>query len=342
MGTMNTRIFRLVGRSQLLAAFFCCMSSAQVYALDGEFDCLPDYRSDVGTRTVVEYQGSMQYSAKMDKEACEHSEGLIVAYDYYLDSLDVIRYLPLSYAADTKDADLRADGLVFPLDLIIEETRYPRSFHRDYRIHIVVRQKGSGSFFQNGDEPLVIIADKKELRLKNIGGGSGMAPYGAMATMSYGLSADAMRFLSKADSYNLILPFRHEQGGAKPFKIRLTLTKEGGDNLKRFLKVVGNLTDNKGPYLGDIKDFVADPITQTSPNRGSNFTREEMSEFLKTCRTADREHWKNYSHVAGYDRTGYFILKDGERIKWMIRPTGLATLEFPDGKKMYLVGDKIK
>lgn len=341
---MNTRIFRLLRCGQFLAGLLCCLLFKQVHAVWDEVECQPEYRSDVDTRTVVAYQGSLQYSAKMDKDKCEHSEGLIVAYDHSMDGSDVIRYLPLSYVADTKDADFKADGLAFPLDLIIKEIKdsRSRSTYRDYVINIVVRQKGSGSFFQNGDEPLVIIADKKKLQLKNLGGGHGMASYGAMSTINYGLSADAMRILLKGNSYNLILPFRHEQGEAKPFKIRLTLTNEGEDDLKKFLKVADNLTDNKCPNPGDIKDFVADPIPQTSSNKGSNFTREEMAKLLKTYRTLDRENSKNFPYIAGYARTGYFILKDGKKIKWMIKQTGLVILEFPDGKEMYLAGDKIK
>jgi hypothetical protein len=57
----------------------------------------------------------------------------------------------------------------------------------------------------------------------------------------------------------------------------------------------------------------------------------------------EEEHWRNgYSHVTFEDRTGYVILKDGRKVKWVVKPGGLAWLEFPSGKKMYLAAEKTK
>ena len=97
------------------------------------------------------------------------------------------------------------------------------------------------------------------------------------------------------------------------------------------------------PTPGDIRDFVADPIPQAPLDTFNNFkiTQESMEVILKEYSTVDREHWLHgYSHVGFGVRTGYLILKDGEKIKWMVKPAGLATLEFQNGTMLYLAGVK--
>lgn len=44
------------------------------------------------------------------------------------------------------------------------------------------------------------------------------------------------------------------------------------------------------------------------------------------------------SHVEGGDRTGWVTLEDGTRLKWLLRPGGLAVVVYPDGGAVYLDG----
>jgi len=95
--------------------------------------------------------------------------------------------------------------------------------------------------------------------------------------------------------------------------------------------------------LDDIDKFVADPNPRYSSNNSAdlNISKKEMDAILQDYYVIDREQWLNtYSHVAGLDRTGSLILKDGSIIKWIVRPGGLATLEYPDGKKNYLAKEQ--
>ena len=62
---------------------------------------------------------------------------------------------------------------------------------------------------------------------------------------------------------------------------------------------------------------------------------------MTTYHQVGEEHWKHgYSHVAFADRTGQVTLKDRRTIRWLVRPGGLACLEFPGGAKMYLAAEK--
>ncbi len=97
------------------------------------------------------------------------------------------------------------------------------------------------------------------------------------------------------------------------------------------------------PKPDDLKEFVADRI-QSSPSdyfKDFKVTQKDFETILKDYFQVEEEHWKHgYSHVAFGDRTGHVILKDGRKIKWMVKPGGLAWLEFPGGKRMFLAASK--
>jgi hypothetical protein len=97
------------------------------------------------------------------------------------------------------------------------------------------------------------------------------------------------------------------------------------------------------PKPDDVKEFVADPIPGSSPDSFKDF-KVEQKDFVAILGgyfEVDKNRWEHrYSHVAFSDRTGHVILKDGRKLKWMVKPGGLAWLEFPSGKKVYFVRDK--
>jgi hypothetical protein len=100
--------------------------------------------------------------------------------------------------------------------------------------------------------------------------------------------------------------------------------------------------DEVRPKPEDVKEFVADPIP-AGPDFFKEFkvTQKDLEAVLKDYVQVAEERWKNgYSHVAFGDRTGHMILKDGRKIKWMVKPGNLAWLEFPSGKKTFLAGSK--
>ena len=118
------------------------------------------------------------------------------------------------------------------------------------------------------------------------------------------------------------------------------------------MKVIGELPDkspkspDKSPKSEDIKEFVAYPVPSDSPNdyfRDFKVTQEDLATILKDYFQIHEDHWKHgYSHVAFGDRMGHVILKDGNSVTWMVKPGGLAWLEFSSGKRVYLVKEKTK
>lgn len=100
--------------------------------------------------------------------------------------------------------------------------------------------------------------------------------------------------------------------------------------------------ENVRPKPGDVKEFVADPIPSSRSFdyfRDFKVTQYDFAGILEAYFEVDEERWKHlYSHVAFGDRTGHVILSDGRKIKWMVKPAGLAWLEFPSGQKMFLAG----
>ena len=61
-------------------------------------------------------------------------------------------------------------------------------------------------------------------------------------------------------------------------------------------------------------------------------------EFLAKGKVISASQWRHvYSHAAFGDRTGRLTLRDRTVLRWLVRPGGLAYLEWPDGRKTYLV-----
>ena len=103
---------------------------------------------------------------------------------------------------------------------------------------------------------------------------------------------------------------------------------------------VSSSDNHHRPGPSDISAFSADPIPE-SPfgHHFDNFIikQADLETVLNDYYAISREHWEHgYSHVLDGRRTGILILKDGIDIKWMVKPGGLATLEFRDGTVTYL------
>jgi len=93
------------------------------------------------------------------------------------------------------------------------------------------------------------------------------------------------------------------------------------------------------PRAAEIASCTADRSDATSAY-WSAFTVscQDLLRFLADATVIPEARWtRGYSHVAGGDRYGYLALADGMRLRWMVRPGGLAWLEWPEGQKTYLV-----
>ena len=94
------------------------------------------------------------------------------------------------------------------------------------------------------------------------------------------------------------------------------------------------------PPPAQIDRCEADPVTGTS---GGAFSRlrvscDDVLEFVARAKVVSESEWRHeYSHVAFGDRIGRLTLRDGTVLRWLVRPGGLARLEWPDGRATYLV-----
>ena len=96
----------------------------------------------------------------------------------------------------------------------------------------------------------------------------------------------------------------------------------------------------EAPPPAQIDRCEADPVTGTS---GGAFSRlrvscDDVLEFVARAKVVSESEWRHeYSHVAFGDRIGRLTLRDGTVLRWLVRPGGLARLEWPDGRATYLV-----
>lgn len=91
------------------------------------------------------------------------------------------------------------------------------------------------------------------------------------------------------------------------------------------------------PKSEDIAEFKADSISELAHFKDFKIERGDLEDIIKTYHQISEEHWLGgYHHIAMNDLTGTIILKNGTEIEWMVRPGGLATLTYPDGRIIYL------
>ncbi len=87
----------------------------------------------------------------------------------------------------------------------------------------------------------------------------------------------------------------------------------------------------------DIVAFDADPFSGRGYFAEFKVDRKYLEDVISTWHRVSADQWRHcYSHVLGGDRWGTITLRDGRRIRWMVRPGGLAKLYFPDGTVQYL------
>ena len=87
----------------------------------------------------------------------------------------------------------------------------------------------------------------------------------------------------------------------------------------------------------DIVEFKADPISKLAHFKDFKIERRDLEDIINTYHQISEEHWRHgYHHIAMNDATGIIILKDGSEVKWMVRPGGLASLTYPDGRIIFL------
>ena len=94
------------------------------------------------------------------------------------------------------------------------------------------------------------------------------------------------------------------------------------------------------PLATQIDRCEVDPVATTSGGAFSSLrvSCDDVLEFLAKGKVVSASQWRYvYSHVAFGDRTARLTLRDRTVLQSLVRPGGLACLEWPDGHKTYLV-----
>jgi hypothetical protein len=94
------------------------------------------------------------------------------------------------------------------------------------------------------------------------------------------------------------------------------------------------------PPATQVDRCEVDPVARPSGGAFSSLrvSCDDVLEFLAKGKVVSASQWRHvYSHVAFGDRTGRLTLRDGTVLRWLVRPGGLAHLEWPDGRRTYLV-----
>jgi hypothetical protein len=94
------------------------------------------------------------------------------------------------------------------------------------------------------------------------------------------------------------------------------------------------------PPATQVDRCEVDPVARPSGGAFSSLrvSCDDVLEFLAKGKVVSASQWRHvYSHVAFGDRTERLTLRDRTVLRSLVRPGGLAYLEWPDGHKTYLV-----
>jgi hypothetical protein len=95
------------------------------------------------------------------------------------------------------------------------------------------------------------------------------------------------------------------------------------------------------PAEKDIESFYPDPVDPNTYFKNFKIEKADLVKVLRDYLVISKQDWEHgYSHVGDGDRTGIIVLRDRTKIEYMVRPGGLASLTFLDGRKLYLVSTK--
>ena len=93
------------------------------------------------------------------------------------------------------------------------------------------------------------------------------------------------------------------------------------------------------PAEKDIEQVSADRVGRADTSKNFKLDKADLLKILRDYHVIPKQEWKRIPHYFE-ERTGTIRLRDGTRIEYMVYPTGLATLTFPDGRTLYLYREK--
>lgn len=96
------------------------------------------------------------------------------------------------------------------------------------------------------------------------------------------------------------------------------------------------------PAENEIEQITRDPVRRDVHFKDFKVDKADLFKILRDYHVIPKQDWKRYSHVLGEDRTGTIRLRDGTKIDYMVRPGGLASLAFPDGRQLFLAREKLR
>lgn len=89
------------------------------------------------------------------------------------------------------------------------------------------------------------------------------------------------------------------------------------------------------PAEKEIEQVSADRVRYADTSKDFKLDKADLLKILRDYHVIPKLEWKKIPHYFE-ERTGTIRLRDGTRIEYMVYPAGLATLTFPDGRKLYL------
>jgi hypothetical protein len=89
------------------------------------------------------------------------------------------------------------------------------------------------------------------------------------------------------------------------------------------------------PEEKEIEQVSADRVGRVDTSKNFKLDKADLLRILRDYHVLPKHEWKKFTHYFE-ERTGTIRLRDGTKIEYLVYPAGLATLTFPDGRKLYL------
>lgn len=89
------------------------------------------------------------------------------------------------------------------------------------------------------------------------------------------------------------------------------------------------------PAEKEIEQVTPDLVRRANTSKDFKLDKADLLKILRDYHVLPKQEWKRIPHYFE-ERTGTIRLRDGTRIEYLVYPAGLATLTFPDGRKLFL------
>ena len=90
---------------------------------------------------------------------------------------------------------------------------------------------------------------------------------------------------------------------------------------------------------GDILSFYPEKYAEKSNKPHYTLNKSAVRDTLTSYRIIPRDEWVFLNHINSIENKGWLILKNGDRLNWILKSSGVGQVIYPDGGTIHLAAN---